>query len=250
MEAARTAAIRGHKVTLYEKDVALGGQLKSAATPDFKSQLRELVNWYKRQMELLKIRVHLNRELTKDSPELEKADVIIIASGAVPFTPNIKGAENAIDVITAHTEPKKLKGNRIIYCGGGLSACDSALEAALSGKKVSIIEMLDEVAINDHFINKAALIPMLLKNAVEIYTGHTVMEICFGGIKAKKKDGTEVFIEGDTVVSAFGMRPNDEAAKAIQKKYHTKTRIVGDCSKVGKVGNAVKEGFYAALAIE
>ena len=50
MEAARSAAIAGHDVILFEKDSALGGQLKSAATPDFKSQLRELVEWYKHQM--------------------------------------------------------------------------------------------------------------------------------------------------------------------------------------------------------
>lgn len=250
MEAARTAAIKGHKVSLYEKDSALGGQLKSAATPDFKSQLRELVDWYKRQMELLGIDVHLNSNITDDSPELKNADSIIVATGAVSLTPNIKGIENAVDVIDAHIQPEKLKGNKIVYCGGGLSACDSALEIALKGKKVAIIEMLDEVAINDHFINKAALIPMLLTNGVELYTGHKVQEIQSNGVKAINKDGVEVFIEADTVVKSFGMKQNDTSAKAIDAKYHTKTRIIGDCSKLGKVGGAVREGFYAALSIE
>jgi thioredoxin reductase len=143
-----------------------------------------------------------------------------------------------------------LKGDRIIYCGGGLSACDSALETALKGKKVAIIEVLDEVAINDHFINKAALVPMLLKNGVELYTGHKVLEIQKDGVKAQKKDGTEAFIEGDTVVSAFGMKPDDVIARKIDSKYHKKTRIIGDCDKVGKVGGAVREGFYAGVSIE
>lgn len=250
MEAARTAAMKGHKVSLFEKDGALGGQLKSAATPDFKSQLRELSDWYKRQMEILGIDVHLNSMITEDSPELKNADAIIVAAGAVPFNPRIKGIENAVDVIAAHIDPEKLKGEKIVYCGGGLSACDSALETALNGKKVAIIEMLDEVAVNDHFINKAALIPMLLKNGVELYTGHKVQEIRTNGVKAQKKDGTEVFIEADTVVSAFGMMPYDTTARAVDKKYHTKTRIIGDCSKIGKVGNAVREGFYAAVSIE
>lgn len=250
MEAARIAAIRGHKVSLYEKDDRLGGQLKSAATPDFKSQLREFANWGKNQMELLSVNIHLNTAITEDSTELREADAIIVAAGAIPISPNIKGIENAIDVISAHINPEELKGNRIIYCGGGLSACDSALETALNGKKVAIIEMLDEVAINDHFINKAALIPMLHKNGVEIYTGHKVQEIQENGVKVKKKDGTELFIEGDTVVSAFGMKPNDTIARKIASKYHNKTRIIGDCDKVGKVGGAVREGFYAGLSIE
>ncbi len=250
MEAARTAAIRGHKVSLYEKDDRLGGQLKSAATPDFKSQLREFADWQRKQLEILKVDVHLNTEIKEDSPELRNADAIIVASGAVPFNPNIKGIESTVDVISAHINPDKLKGERIIYCGGGLSACDSALETALRGKKVAIIEMLDEVAINDHFINKAALVPMLLKNGVKLYTGHKVTEILPNGVKTQKKDSTEVFIEGDTVVSAFGMKPNDSIARKIDSKYHSKTRIIGDCDKAGKVGGAVREGFYAGISIE
>jgi thioredoxin reductase len=201
-------------------------------------------------MELLNIDIRLNAELTADSPELKDADNIIVATGALPLTPNIPGIENTIDILTAHTQPDKLKGNRIIYCGGGLSACDSALETAMSGKKVEIIEMLDEIAINDHFINKAALIPMLINNGVEIHTGHRVIEISKNGVRTQKKDGTEEFIPGDTIVSAFGMKPNNTFAKAVDSKYHLKTRIIGDSIKIGKVGGAVREGMYAALSIK
>ncbi len=249
MEAARSAAIAGHEVILFEKDGELGGQLKSAATPDFKSQLRELVKWYKRQMEIHKVDVRFNTEVTEDMPELEEADAIIVATGAVPLMPNIKGIENAVDIISAHTNKEKLKGERIIYCGGGLSACDSALENAMESKKVTIVEMLDDVAVDDHFINKAALIPMLKKHGVEIYTGHRVIEIAPDGVKAVTKDGEEVFIEGDTMVAAFGMKPNNRVSEKIYSKYHIKTRVIGDCQKVGRVGNAIREGFYAGRYI-
>lgn len=207
MEAARTASLMGHKVTLFEKDSELGGQLKNA-------------------------------------------DRIIVATGAVPVTPKIPGIENTIDILTSHTDPQKLEGEKIIFCGGGLSACDSALETAMSGKKVAIIEMLDEVAINDHFINKASLIPMFLKNGVELHTGHKVLEIRADGVKTRKKDGTEEFISGNTIVSAFGMVSNNAFAKAVDAKYHLKTRVIGDSFKVGKVGGAVREGMYAALSVE
>jgi 2,4-dienoyl-CoA reductase-like NADH-dependent reductase (Old Yellow Enzyme family)/thioredoxin reductase len=250
MEAARTAANKGHKVTLFEKGDGLGGQLKSAATPDFKNQLRALVEWYKRQMEILNIDVRLNTEISAQSPELETADAIIVAAGAIPSTPQITGIENAIDIISAHTSPEKLRGEKILYCGGGISACDSALENAMKGKKVAIIEVLDDAAINDLFINKAALIPMLINNGVEIYTGHRVQEVQANGVKAQKKDGSEVFIEGDTIISAIGMTPDVKTARDIDNKYHLKTRIVGDCNKIGRVGNAVREGFYAAFALE
>lgn len=249
MEAARSAAIAGHKVKLFEKDNSLGGQLKSAATPDFKSQLRELVEWYRHQMVIHNVDVHLNTEVAEDMPELDEADAIIVATGAVPLMPGIKGIENAVDIITAHENPDKLKGERIVYCGGGLSACDSALEIAMEGKKAVIVEMLDEVAIDDHFINKAALIPMLKRYGVEIYTGHKVIEITSDGVKALTKDGKEVFIEGDTIVAAFGMKPNNTIAEKIASKYHLKTRVIGDCKRIGKVGNAIREGFYAGRYI-
>lgn len=250
MEAARTAALKGHRVSLYEKDKALGGQLKSAATPDFKSQLRELVEWYKRQLELLNIEVHLNSEINEDNPVLKDADYIIVATGAVPIMPEISGIENAVDIISAHIYPEKLKGDRIVYCGGGLSACDSALETAQKGKKTVIIEMLEHIAANDHFINRAALFPLLSKYGVEIYTNHTVSEIKKDGVKAINIDGKEVFITADTVVSSFGMKPYNETAKKIDEKYHLKTRIIGDCEKIRKVGGAVREGFYAALTLD
>ena len=250
MEAARSAAIAGHKVILFEKDSSLGGQLKSAATPDFKSQLRELVEWYKHQMVIHNVDVRLNTEVTEDSPELAEADAIIIATGAVPLMPEIKGIENAVDIISAHTNPDRLKGERIVYCGGGLSACDSALETAMKGKKAVIVEMLDDIAVDDHFINKAALVPMLKRYGVEIYTGHKVVEITPNGVKALTKDGKEVFIEGDTIVAALGMKPNNATAEKIAAKYHIKTRVIGDCKHVGKVGNAIREGFYAGRYIE
>ncbi|MGI6140418.1 MAG: FAD-dependent oxidoreductase [Caldicoprobacterales bacterium] len=249
MEAARSAAIAGHDVILFEKDSALGGQLKSAATPDFKSQLRELVEWYKHQMVIHNVDVRLKTEATDELPELEKADAIIVATGAVPLMPDIKGMENTVDIISAHTEPKSLKGEEIIYCGGGLSACDSALETAMKGKKAVIVEMLDEVAIDEHFINKAALLPMLKRYGVEIRTGHKVIEITSSGVKAVTKEGKEQFIGGDTIVAAFGMKPNKVLAEKLASKYYTKTRIIGDCQRVGKVGNAIREGFYAGRYI-
>jgi 2,4-dienoyl-CoA reductase-like NADH-dependent reductase (Old Yellow Enzyme family)/thioredoxin reductase len=250
MEAARSAAIAGHKVILFEKDNSLGGQLKSAATPDFKSQLRELVEWYKHQLVIHNVDVHLNTEVTEDSPELAEADAIIVATGAIPLMPGIKGIENAVDIISAHANPDRLKGERIVYCGGGLSACDSALETAMKGKKAVIVEMLDDIAVDDHFINKAALVPMLKQYGVEIYTGHKVIEITSNGVKALTTDGKEVFIESDTIVAALGMKPNNTTAEKIASKYHLKTRVIGDCIQVGKVGNAIREGFYAGRYIE
>lgn len=250
MEAARTAALMGHTVELFEKEAGLGGQLRSAATPPFKSQLRALVTWYQRQMEITGVKVNLNSAIGVDDVVLESADAIIVATGAIPCEPNIKGIEKTVNILDAHLDESKLQGDKIIYCGGGLSACDSALETAMKGKQVAVVEMLGEVAIQDHFINKASLIPMMLNNGVKLYTSHKVTEILDDGIKAIDGQGNEVFIAGTSVVSAFGMKANTAVGQAIDGRYHEKVKLVGDCAQVGKVGGAVRSGMYAAMSLE
>ncbi len=58
-----------------------------------------------------------------------------------------------------------------------------------------------------------------------------------------------IAIEADAVVSAFGMRPPTDVADVIDAKHHTKTRKIGDLFKLGKIGTAVREGYYAASAL-
>ncbi len=249
MEAARTAALVGHQVTLYEKNAVLGGQLESAATPPFKSQLRELVRWYIEQLDLCHVTVRLNTEVTADSEVLAAADKIIVATGAMPVTPPIAGIEQTVDILSAHLHPEKLAGDRIVYCGGGLSACDSALETAMQGKQVSIVEMQADVAIQDHMINRAALLAKLREYNVTLYTNCKVLEIHADGVQIQAADGQITLVSADTVVSAFGMIPNQSVAQAIDQKNHLKTRLIGDCQKIGKVGPAVRSGMYAAMTL-
>ncbi|MDD2476680.1 MAG: FAD-dependent oxidoreductase, partial [Dysgonamonadaceae bacterium] len=153
------------------------------------------------------------------------------------------------DIITAHIEPEKLKGNKIAFCGGGMSACDSALEAAINGKDVTIIEMLDNIAGKELIPNKMALIPMLMKNKVKIITGHKVLEVKVNGVNTQKSDGSNVFIDADTVVSAFGMIPDSSIADEIKEIYKNKVFIIGDCNHVGKCGDAIRAGMFAAISI-
>lgn len=253
LEAARVAAIEGHDVTLLEKEDKIGGQLSAAATPSFKRQLRELVSWYDVQIKKLGVNVKLNYEVSSNDRILDECDKIIVASGAVPVNPPIKGIDgsNVINVIDAHKNKQLLKGENIVICGGGLSGCDSALElAAENGKKVTIIEMMDAVAKDVIFINSAALIPALKKAGVDIRTNCKVVSIDKGGVHVETKDGAPDYIKSDTVVTAFGMRKNNKIVDEIKSKYYNKTRIIGDCERVGKVGNAIHSGFFTAMSID
>jgi len=251
LEAARVSAIEGHKVTLFEKEAVIGGQLVAASTSAFKSQMRRLIDWYGVQLKKLGVDLELGREVSADDDVLANCDKIIVGTGAVPVQPSIPGIDgsNVINLIEAHKNKELLKGENIVICGGGLSGCDCALELATEyGKKVTIIEMTDAIAKDSLFVNAVSLISMLSKAGVKIYTNSEITAIDSQGVYVQNSDGAPKFIEADSVITAFGMRKNDKLAEEIKAKYHIKTRVIGDCEKVAKVGEAVRMGFFAVLS--
>lgn len=253
LEAARTASLKGHNVTVYEKEKEIGGQLAAAATPEFKSQLKDLIDWYNLQMNKLDIDLKLATKISVGDNKLSNYDEIIVATGAESVNPSIPGIDNknVINVIEAHKNKEKIEGDKVVICGGGLSGCDSALELAIEeDKDVTIIEMLDEIAEDEMMINKTALLKKLNEAGVKIKTNNKVINFEENGVKIENEDGLVETIKADTIVTAFGMKPDNELGKALKDKYPLKTNIIGDCKEVAKVGEAIRSGFYAATSID
>lgn len=259
LEAAVVAAKRGHQVSVYEKAGILGGQIAAAGTPSFKKPLRDLIKYYERQLELLGVKLFLNTKVTGDEAFLAECDQIIVATGAVAIRPQIDGLDSSkvVEVVDAHLNPASVKGDRIVVCGGGLSGCDCALELAMDkGKKVTIIEMRGQLAadmgtngfIFYDSINKQSLLRLLKENNVDTVLNGTVVEINDQGV-VYEQDGKRVTVEADTVISAFGMKPDQALAKALTEAYPKKTRVIGDSVKTAKVGEAIRSGFYAGMAL-
>ncbi len=249
LEAARVAAERGHKVSLFEKENALGGQVAAAATPPFKRQLKEYLDYLVIQVKKLGVDIHYGVEITSDSQELADADEIIIAVGAQTFAPPIKGIENATDVIDAHITKHQSIGQTVIMAGGGLSGCDCALELAMEGKNVTIVEMLDDIAVNTNMINKPSLYEKLREHHIQVLTGHKLLEFKQGSVVVQDKEGKTKELKADTAIAAFGTKPRRALSDSICKKYPF-AKEIGDGVSVGKVGDTVREGFFAAFAIE
>ena len=252
MEAARVAALEGHKVTLFEKNDRLGGVMGDICTASFKKNMAALTEWYRVQLKKLGVDVRLNTEIQADNPALEACDNIIIGCGAKPLVPPIPGIDgaNVVTMLDCHRDASLLKGDNIVVCGGGASGCDGALEMAKDlGKKVTIVEMMDECAKDAMFINKISLFNQLAQYQVKILTGTKVVSIEADGLLVEKKDGTQEKIAADTIVNAFGMRPDLTTVNAVKEKYHMKTRVVGDSIKLGKIGDAIRDGFGAAASL-
>lgn len=252
MEAARVAALEGHNVTLFEKREKLGGVMGDICTASFKKNMASLTKWYCVQLEKLGVDVRLNTEITADDPILASCDNIIIGCGTIPVFPSIPGitGPNVVTMLDCHRDESVIKGETIVVCGGGASGCDGALELTKDkGKHVILVEMMDECAKDAMFINKISLFNQLAEYGVKIFTSTKVLKIEPDGIIVEQKDGTCKKIEADLVVNAFGMCRDLSTVNAVKEKYHMKTRVVGDSVKIGKIGDAIRDGFGAASSL-
>lgn len=178
------------------------------------------------------------------------AEEIFVATGSLPCIPrsvNIQETDKVIDVTQAHIHG--VKGQKVVICGGGLSGCDTALELAMQGKEVTIVEQMENCARDVMAINKISLDTLLAQYQVKILTNTKVTEISDKGVTAETEDGS-IPLEADAIVTAFGQKANSKTADAIASRYPCKTTLIGDCQKPSKAGKAIREGFYAAMALQ
>ncbi len=250
LEAARCAAERGCSVTLYEKADHVGGTFLTISTGSFKWRMPQLIKWYEVQLKKLGVKVVLNTEMTADDAALEGADYIFVATGSKPVLPPIPGIEKVIDVEEVHKKGLPA-GERVVLCGGGLSACDTAIEYGEKGenRKFTIVEMQSAIGNDVMVVNKISIDRLLAKYGVEQLTNTKVVGITDEGVEVETAEGKKV-LPADVVVGCFGRGRNLALADAIQYKYPCKTTIIGDCMNPAKAGPAIREGFYAALSIQ
>ena len=250
LEAARCAAERGCSVTVYEKADHIGGTFLTISTGSFKWRMPQLIEWYGVQLKKLGVKVVLNTEINVDDPALAGADKIFVATGSKAIMPSIPGIEKVIDVEEIHRNGMP-EGKRVVICGGGLSACDTAIEYGEKneGRDITIVEMQSAIGNDVMVVNKISIDRLLKKYDVKQLTSTKVIGITDEGVEVENAEGHKV-IPADVVVGAFGRGRNLELADAVQIKYRTKTTIIGDCMTPAKAGHAIREGFYAAMSIE
>lgn len=250
LEAARCAAERGCSVTVYEKADHIGGTFLTISTGSFKWRMPQLIEWYGVQLKKLGVKVVLNTEMHVDDPALAGADKIFVATGSKAIMPSIPGIEKVIDVEEIHRNGMP-EGKRVVICGGGLSACDTAIEYGEKneGRDITIVEMQSAIGNDVMVVNKISIDRLLKKYDVKQLTSTKVIGITDEGVEVENAEGHKV-IPADVVVGAFGRGRNLELANAVQIKYPTKTTIIGDCMTPAKAGHAIREGFYAAMSIE
>lgn len=247
MEAAITAANRGHNVTLVEKSGDLGGNLHPAGAAFFKEDIRILCKRLKQRVQASGVQVLLNTEVTPQYVRAFDPDTLVVAIGSNELCPPIKGIhlQNVVMAIDAELHPEKL-GRRVAIMGGGLVGGEAAISFHHAGHEVSIIEMKPAVATEVNSFYRGGLLPQIERSA-KIYVDTKVMEIVPEGVKVESA-GKEFLIEADTVVCALGFRAPYAAVDALCSEVD-ENYIVGDCRNVGQIYGAINNGYYAALNI-
>ena len=248
MEAARVAALRGHKVTLYEKEDKLGGCLIAASIAPYKDEIANLTEYLITQVYKSGVEVRLNIDIGIKDIEEEKPEVVVLATGATPIIPNILGAKgsNVVTAIDALTGSKKV-GDEVIIVGGGMIGCETAEFLAQKGKNITILEMLSRIASDLGITCRPFIMARLREAGIRMETNLKAEEITSEGVKGSR-DGVSEFFAGDTVVLAVGFRANNRLAHKLEGKVAS-LYSVGDCVQPRKILHAIKEGFCVGMEI-
>ena len=241
MESALVLAKRGHKVTIYEKTDKLGGVFIPAAAPVYKDKDRELIDWYRREIENSGVEVKFNTEI-KDVSQIN-ADEIIVATGACAKRPPIKGLEYSAEA-TEYLNGTEV-GENVVIIGGGLTGCEIAYDLILKGKKPTIVEMKNDlIAVKGVCLaNSSFLREMLAFKKTPVYLNTTLLEIKENGVTVKDKDGKVFDLEGDSVIVSIGYKP------APLTKAGRHVHLVGDANGVGNLRTVIWRAWDVAMSI-
>ncbi|MHC1581523.1 MAG: oxidoreductase, partial [Candidatus Syntropharchaeia archaeon] len=243
MEAARMAALRGHKVLLYDRKNEIGGQLILAAVPPHKEEIKNIPEYYSVVLERLNVKIELGKEVTPDLVKELNPDAVIVATGATPIIPEIPGIDEenvvtAIDVL----EGKVDVGETVVVLGGDLIGAETGEYLAQMGKKVTIVEEGRAVAPDMPAPNRYGFKTRLKNLKVRVLTRTRVESIADHHVLVEK-DGKNLVLEADTVVVSMGMKPNDRLFRELQGIIKPQNLYkIGDCLTPAKILEAIHGG--------
>ena len=280
MQAALTAAQRGHSVTLAEKTGRLGGALRCEENVPFKQKLRDYLDYQERTILRSPVDVRLHTQVDAAFVESVGADVIIAALGARPFKPKIKGIDgkNVMGAEQAYRHPEKT-GKKIVILGGGLVGIELAVYLAGLGRGITILEMMNCLSDGDNPIHALALSNEIKKYEIGVSTSIKAAEITENGvvgeyagddyslppcptvgkavlqsnsfglsIRSAAELGSRTLFEADTVIYAVGQSPLHSEAEALRfcvPEFHQ----IGDCLTPKNIHEATSTAFTIARDI-
>lgn len=249
--AAWACAVRGHQVTLLEKEPELGGNFRIASYPTGKGQLSEAIRSMIVRAEKAGAELRVNTEATEELLRSLVPDAIILASGSNPLILPIPGLDTC-GYVTAQDmlEGKAAMGKSVLVVGGGMVGCEAAEFLAERGHKVGIIEMKDVIAADVTPENRRYMFENFQEHEVLLMPGAKVGQFYPDGVDYTLADGTTGSLRGyDNVVLAMGSRSN-AALKEAAQRVAGQVLVIGEAAKApGNAVTATHDALEAALQI-
>jgi 2,4-dienoyl-CoA reductase-like NADH-dependent reductase (Old Yellow Enzyme family)/thioredoxin reductase len=248
MQAALTAAQRGHDVILCEKADKLGGVLRCEENVPFKKKLAGYIEYQIRNIGKAAVDVRLGTPVTPELVEELRPDVVIAAVGARPIVPNIPGIDgkNVLGAEEAYMSPDKV-GKVLTIIGGGLVGVELAIFMAQEGRKVTIIEAEKELSLGNPSPHFGALQNKISELDIRVLTSAKVERITESGVAVQTGEGAQE-ITSDTVVYAVGQKPLREDVMALSR-FSREFYAIGDCVAPKNILEATQAAWTIARTI-
>jgi pyruvate/2-oxoglutarate dehydrogenase complex dihydrolipoamide dehydrogenase (E3) component len=252
LEAARIARLRGHDVSVWERDGELGGKLEVAGLAPSKHEVLRFKAHQARQLVALGVEIHTSSPVSAATVAGEKPDVVIVATGANPLVPPIPG----IDGPTVFDAQLLLRGDvevgpdtRLVVVGGSATGCETAELVREKGAAVTIVEMRGCIGRGIEAITRRQMVRSLKRGGVEVLTKATVVGIEPGFVHWQEADGTEHTLGADLVALAIGWRPTGFEVTAGLELQDVEVRVLGDADFPADFVSAVNAGADAGLIV-
>ncbi|MDR2196581.1 MAG: NAD(P)/FAD-dependent oxidoreductase [Coriobacteriales bacterium] len=250
MMAARTLKDRGHEVVLFEQTPRLGGLLNEISSLSFKEDQREYLEWVTRTTLHSGVDIRFGVKATADVIRAENPDLLFIATGSTLLTPPIPGIDkphvaNVLDVDNGRV----VAGERVVVCGGGVSGLECALELALEGRTVTVVDMVPVAAFAADFsgITRSCLLQLLADHQVELIGGSRVVQFTDDGVEIEDHDWRHRVLAADTCVTAFGTVADAALVEELSGLLPD-VFVVGDAAKPSNI-KAANNAAYCLAAI-
>lgn len=252
MYAARLCALRGHSVTLLEKDAELGGHFLVASYPPGKGEISGAIRSFIVNCREAGVDIRTGTEATPELVASLKPDAIIIATGSVPLRLPIPGLDScgcstAEDVLTGKADT----GKRVLVVGGGMVGCECVEFLTEREHIVDMVEM--KPVIGEDIVPEARkyIMANLEKHKVTQRVNARVKQFYADGVDfTDTVTGEDAAMRGyDSVVLAMGYRSNNTLEEQL-KDLAPQVIVIGEARQApGNSMEATGDALNAALAI-
>lgn len=243
MQAALALHKSGIKVCLYEKNNQLGGFMNIAGLPPYKEGILAWRDYMCRAIALAGLEVKLNQTLKLQDLEKDPPDLLVIATGSMPFRPALTVSPEAschegVEILQKDVEWSELD---IILVGGGSTGCELAEWLSLKKNRVTIIEKDSLLARDMEKKNRRDLLTRLDKLDIVRKTAVQIREVRPGNILLEDGSGQAEALSFDHLVWATGFKPEPAFYNEIMGRIPW-LFLIGDAREVRGFRDAIMEG--------